>query len=283
MQAGNKKSNYARIELPRNGQLPQNLKQYIHLSSNACIELICEPLKLLHIDYFLYVKRFKDGSSIYLTNKPDWQLTYFEQYYYLISDFDDPDKHYANGMFLWSSLKEQEIYQALRNQFGIDHGITISKVYEDCTEFFHFGANQNYNIINFYLNQFDALKRFMSYFKDKAWELIETISASRIILPKRQSTSFSALELMQSSLNLFQELTACDRYYVSNTRSDIYLTKREMECLHWYSRGKSADEIGTILSLSKRTVESHLLNSKNKINYYKKNQFAFEWVGEFIG
>lgn len=36
------------------------------------------------------------------------------------------------------------------------------------------------------------------------------------------------------------------------------LSAREHECLVWVSRGKSSSDIGTILSLSPRTVDSYL-------------------------
>lgn len=36
------------------------------------------------------------------------------------------------------------------------------------------------------------------------------------------------------------------------------LSPREMECLVWASRGKSSADIGSILNLSSRTVDSYL-------------------------
>lgn len=36
------------------------------------------------------------------------------------------------------------------------------------------------------------------------------------------------------------------------------LSQRELQCLEWVSRGKSSSDIGAILSLSPRTVESYL-------------------------
>jgi len=36
------------------------------------------------------------------------------------------------------------------------------------------------------------------------------------------------------------------------------LSPREQECLQWVCRGKSSADIGTILSLSPRTVDSYL-------------------------
>ena len=40
--------------------------------------------------------------------------------------------------------------------------------------------------------------------------------------------------------------------------SAVSLSPREQECLQWVCRGKSSADIGTILSLSPRTVDSYL-------------------------
>ena len=37
------------------------------------------------------------------------------------------------------------------------------------------------------------------------------------------------------------------------------ITDRQLECLSWVQEGKSASDIGTILGLSGRTVEKHLI------------------------
>ena len=43
-----------------------------------------------------------------------------------------------------------------------------------------------------------------------------------------------------------------------DNRPSPTLSARELECLQWVSRGKSSSDIGVILSLSPRTVDSYL-------------------------
>jgi LuxR family quorum sensing-dependent transcriptional regulator len=43
------------------------------------------------------------------------------------------------------------------------------------------------------------------------------------------------------------------------------LTARESEVLHWAANGKSAREIGTILSIARRTVEEHVQAGVRKL------------------
>jgi DNA-binding CsgD family transcriptional regulator len=47
------------------------------------------------------------------------------------------------------------------------------------------------------------------------------------------------------------------------THSD--LTSREREVARWVGKGKSTDEIATILGISPRTVEKHTENIRKKI------------------
>jgi DNA-binding response OmpR family regulator len=50
------------------------------------------------------------------------------------------------------------------------------------------------------------------------------------------------------------------------------LREREVETLTWAARGKTFEEIGTILSLSKRTVEFHLDNARRKLGVATRTQ-----------
>lgn len=43
------------------------------------------------------------------------------------------------------------------------------------------------------------------------------------------------------------------------------LTERERECLRWIANGKSAEDVGNILSLSERTVRKHLTDCRAKL------------------
>lgn len=49
------------------------------------------------------------------------------------------------------------------------------------------------------------------------------------------------------------------------------ISQREMECLYWLARGKTQEQIASILKITLRTVKAHISNSKQKLNCY--NQF----------
>ncbi|MDT9001616.1 autoinducer binding domain-containing protein [Paucibacter sp. APW11] len=50
------------------------------------------------------------------------------------------------------------------------------------------------------------------------------------------------------------------------------LTPRELECLRWTMEGKTAWEVGTILSISERTAVLHLNNAMHKLECNNKHQ-----------
>ena len=50
----------------------------------------------------------------------------------------------------------------------------------------------------------------------------------------------------------------------------IPLTPRELECLHWTAKGKTAWEIGEILMISQRTAQQHLVNALQKLRAVNK-------------
>jgi DNA-binding CsgD family transcriptional regulator len=54
--------------------------------------------------------------------------------------------------------------------------------------------------------------------------------------------------------------------------NDIYLSKREIECLSLTARGKTAKQVGHELGISRRTVEEYLDNIKVKMGVYSKSQ-----------
>lgn len=62
---------------------------------------------------------------------------------------------------------------------------------------------------------------------------------------------------------------------------NVYLSKRETECLRYVVLGKSAREIGIILQLSKRTVESYLNSIKNKLNLHSKSELIEKAIQYF--
>ncbi|MBV8469384.1 MAG: response regulator [Burkholderiaceae bacterium] len=59
---------------------------------------------------------------------------------------------------------------------------------------------------------------------------------------------------------------------------EIELSEREIETLTWSARGKTSDEIASILGLSKRTVDFHIDNARNKLGVTTRTQAVMKAV-----
>lgn len=59
---------------------------------------------------------------------------------------------------------------------------------------------------------------------------------------------------------------------------DVQLNDREIETLTWVARGKTSLEISQILSLSKRTVDFHIDNARNKLDVSTRTEAAIKAV-----
>ena len=59
---------------------------------------------------------------------------------------------------------------------------------------------------------------------------------------------------------------------------DIQLNDREIETLTWVARGKTSLEIAQILNLSKRTVDFHIDNARNKLGVSTRTEAAIKAV-----
>jgi LuxR family transcriptional regulator/LuxR family quorum-sensing system transcriptional regulator SolR len=57
-----------------------------------------------------------------------------------------------------------------------------------------------------------------------------------------------------------------------NCVSEVNLTAREREILHWASEGKTSEIIGAILNISTRTVNFHISNVLTKLVAVNKVQ-----------
>ena len=91
--------------------------------------------------------------------------------------------------------------------------------------------------------------------------------------PYQKSEVIRMLRQLDAKFNL-----GSNHYTLNNRRNKYELTNREHECVFLLLRGKSAKEIGTLLSLSKRTVESYIENIKNKMNCKNKAEILVEAV-----
>lgn len=242
------------------------------------IQTICKPLfQITELTHFEYIKSFADGSFITLTNNLPWLECYLKEDYFNVSFTRHAPNTYEQGYILTSSLMETPgstcvIDAALA--LNIYDSIALIEPGPSSCEFYLFGSsNKNSNMLNFYLNNLDLLKKFTYYFHDMAEKMIAKHTMDKfkspLILQGIPHPQHGLPQPEATDANLFHP-----RYPLFNNRAE-FLTKREIECIYWLSQGKSSEEIGIILNLSKRTIETHILHAKKKLNCYKTTQLIY--------
>lgn len=143
----------------------------------------------------------------------------------------------------------------------------------EAVEFFIFGGHyhEHKDFSKLFLNHFPLLKTFSAYFKDEMKSILNkqkhegyTLSISKKIdssidpkIAKEKKKKFL------SSIGFHKEWEQVDA-----------LTRREKECLLLIAEGKSIKGVASELSISPRTVESYLINAKDKLGYTHKEDLA---------
>lgn len=264
------------------------------LNSTAEVAEICAPLfNYLNITYFEYLRVDKEGYRACLSTN-GLKIKYMLE----TEDADSVNYDFSfllknSEYFFWQDMSHHMPVKTkisiankiadIRNIFNIDYGITIFETYNNYIEFFQFGSSpDNSSIIEFYLNNLDILKLFILYFKDKANDLLKLCAANRIMMPKFLDTNKAniATPAAKEIRNKFLKAIQHNRYFIDKNQTDVYLTRRELECLHMIANGYTAKETGKLLNISPRTVEDYVANIKLKLRYNTMAQaIKFYWEG----
>jgi DNA-binding CsgD family transcriptional regulator len=86
-------------------------------------------------------------------------------------------------------------------------------------------------------------------------------SRNRDRLEQGYDTSLSSIHLISHTF-----MRQLDRIQGESGAERGLLTRREAECLDWVARGKTSQEIASVLRRSTETVEFHLSNAMQKLN-----------------
>lgn len=94
--------------------------------------------------------------------------------------------------------------------------------------------------------------------------------------------SFANMLEKLTSTGLLGKYDQCGLQSLSLPKNDMrYYSKREMEVLSYIVAGKSAREIGTLLTLSVRTVENYIANIKQKAGCKTKVDLVLKFSTHF--
>lgn len=245
-----------------------DLKKYFKFSDFNAVNNIFNPLQLLGIKGFFYVKLYQDGTFVDLTTDPYWAEYYLKNFYaekYAAADIKE--NYLPRGINLWELNKSNLLWSEARELYGVGNGFSLSLPNQSgFTEiFFYYADADNYKINDLYLNRLDIFKSFAAYFKDKAHKLIKDAEHFKITIPKAYKDivlSNTAFDTETTSIKNYYSGLNLKKFYFSDKD---YLTYKEAECLNWYARGMTIKETAKLLNLSHKTIESYLDKIKIKL------------------
>lgn len=243
------------------------------VTNNSAVREICEPLALIGITGFFFMRVYNDNSMIDLATHLEWGMHFFSKVYNNTYEKQDIKNHFfpTNYVNLWEHYPENIIWQEGKNFFSVGNGVSIVHNHANYNDIFSFFTDsKNFKLNEFYINNINLLEKFIVYFKDKAKRLIDKAENSKLIIPSHYLEPLSN----NDDPHLFNFEHFLDSINISKPNET--LSKRECECLYWVAFGKTAEEIGCILGCSKRTIEFHITNAKTKANTNKITTLIYQ-------
>lgn len=256
------------------------------------IAKLTKPLKQFGIDCFSFLRRFNDFSEINLSNLNNWVIDYYQHKLYQTSLFELDPKIYQSSYLIWPIESKLKVFDVGKHKYYSNHGITIINKSKNFCDFYFFSTKQPSNaILNFYINHLDKLCQFVQYFKTQTKDLLIHLEKNKIKFKNSHQIdpnvyqNFKLIEKnimpSQQKVNLFINEINGRSIFVNKNFTQENISKREKECLIGLLQGKTAEQIGIVLSLSKRTVEKYFENLKNKLGCQNKTELLVEAIRNY--
>jgi DNA-binding CsgD family transcriptional regulator len=211
---------------------------------------ICEDfLKQRGLSYFHFRRNYPDGSWTILTNNITFLIDFLQ------SDSTDV-KHPAPIsvqqclVHFWNEYISEKLKELAEKKHSLYHGITIVnrfKNYYDCAAFAM--PYSHPHPASFYMHILNDLKSFS-----------QTHSLLKKVERDRQHLPVSNKGVVRADLLLPQR---SGRIQIASD-DEQYVTTLEFVCMQLFNDGKSYKDIGEMLSISPRTVETHLTRMKRR-------------------
>lgn len=245
------------------------VQQFI-VEQESDLREIAAPLDYLEISGFSYSKIYDNGRFMTLTTNAKWAEFHFDKFFkceYAAADIQS--SVLATDASLWISNPDNQIWRDA-TQFNLAGSMLLAKRQVNYLELYCYTTTaDNHKSVDFYLNNQKLLHDFGYLFKDRASYLIKAAELNALQTPREYLVNAPANPTDNTAElhKQFYEAIQPQRLYIDD---NSYLTAKEIECLQWCIRGKTAAEIGLLLGITKRTVESHLDKIKLKLNCYKQ-------------
>ncbi len=208
-----------------------------------------------NLSYFQFARVYTDGSGFGLSNKPEFILEYTRCIGKTVSAISGEQVDKQCYFYLWDEHFSSEMIQ-LAQVHGIHKTLGLVERFPTHYNLIAFGRpHQNTPSIEAYLNQLEEMRNFVKGFKKTCKDWLHEAELHRLeIPPSLQDDNHERMFWPKRHIAILYK----------NMQREISL--REYECLHLLMNGLTLKEIASELTLSPRTVETHLENCKTKFD-----------------
>lgn len=252
-------------------------------TSQQDVSDICKPLfNYLRISYFHFRRTFKDGSYFVLASNSSWPLYFIEKDIPVQTPAPKSNFNSKSFFSLWKGNVPEQTVSDAKNFHNINNAVALIERGNEYFDSYSFASNkEDTYAAEMYINNVDAFLKFAPYFKEKATPIINEAEKQRIILPAHlQDLSLVQLVDLENKAYkkeiFFKEIMPAKFCFILKV-GKATLTKRENECLQHLAHGKNKKEIGSVIGLSPRTVETHLEKVRKKFSCYTNAESINIW------
>ncbi len=129
------------------------------------------------------------------------------------------------------------------------------------------------NLLQFYFNNWDLLVQFKHYFLYKAKNVIKTAEQSLFKLNyyHHAHDRIENVSMRSTDIKKLQQRLMPQHYCILCQGKQVSITKREFDCLKGMAQGRTNKEIGRLLGISPRTIDSYQTRLREKLGVHSKS------------
>lgn len=230
----------------------------------------CNPLAThFGIDYFYYYKMTKDGYFSLLTNYIPFTEKTFDNDLHKIWPYNRDYFLFESGIRIFSD--KNPVYSPVLNFAKQSYNLNvIFQVLNKTSEFFEgfiFGSSKDpIAVTENCLSEINLIHLFIKQFKGEFSKQLQSLENYQVSMKEELGAEFFN-NLLQSSTNALPK----EKFLATiGFKNFDQISDREKQVIHYMLKGYSAGETANALFISKRTVETHIENIKNKLDCHSK-------------
>ncbi len=241
---------------------------------------ICKPLfDSFGVNFFAQTRIFHDGHFASLMTLPELTEYYLEKKY-PFQFTKGKGVIWQSGIYFADHLENQvsrPFRKELRERFNTDHFVFVVEKNHNYDDMYSIATNpSNFQIVNTVLNKMDLIKHFILYYQDKTRSILKKSNFVKYSPEYFANNNLKGSQAMPLDSKLHQkeylEKLVLDKVIVSSNSGDIKISKREIQCLRYIAMNYTFKEIGKMLHLSPRTIETYVNNLKIKLGCEKRSE-----------